>query len=70
MTADEINDFKMIDVPRINNYIREKGARNRPIKELQWDFYRIGTNVLCRNKHVFAMIENGMGGPVLALNNP
>lgn len=47
----------------INNYIHEKGARNRPLDEIQKRKNTIKSRIRCRIEHIFGQIENGMGGP-------
>jgi IS5 family transposase len=54
-----------LDELEINNFIHEKGARNRPLNELQLQINRIKSQVRCRIEHIFGHVENSMGGPEL-----
>lgn len=49
----------------INNYVHEKGARNRPLNETQKGLNRVKSQVRCLVEHIFGCIENSMGGPQL-----
>lgn len=49
----------------VKNYIHEKGARNRPLNNLQIEFNRLKSQVRCRIEHIFGCVENSMGGPEL-----
>ena len=49
----------------ITNYIHEKGVRNRPLSNLQKEFNRLKSQVRCHIEHIFACVENSMGGPEL-----
>lgn len=49
----------------INNYVHEKGARNRPLNELQLGMNRIKSQVRCLVEHIFGCVQNSMGGPQL-----
>lgn len=47
------------------NWIHEKGARNRPLNELQIAMNRLKSKVRCCIEHVFGFVENSMNGPEL-----
>lgn len=49
----------------IANYVHEKGARNRPLNQLQQEFNRLKSQVRCHIEHIFGCVENSMGGPEL-----
>jgi IS5 family transposase len=53
---------KRLDKLEVNNFIHEKGARGHPLNELQKQCNKIKSQVRCRIEHVFAHIENSMGG--------
>lgn len=49
----------------VQNFIHEKGARNRPLNEIQLKLNRLRSEIRCRVEHIFGHIENSMGGPEL-----
>lgn len=49
----------------VNNFIHEKGVRNRPLSDLRKGLNRLKSKVRCRIEHIFGCIENSMGGPEL-----
>jgi len=50
---------------QIKNWIHEKGARNRPLNELQIGMNRLKSKVRCCIEHIFGFVENSMNGPEL-----
>lgn len=46
----------------INNYIHEKGARNRPLDEMQKQANKIKSRIRVRIEHIYGHTENAMGG--------
>lgn len=50
---------------KVKNFIHEKGARNRPLTELQKGLNRLKSQIRCRIEHIFGCVENSMGGPEL-----
>lgn len=49
----------------ITNNVHEKGARNRPLNQLQKELNRLKSQIRCRIEHIFGCVENSMGGPEL-----
>ncbi len=49
----------------IENFIHEKGARNRPLNELHKGLNRLKSQIRCAIEHIFGCVENSMGGPEL-----
>jgi IS5 family transposase len=49
----------------INNFIHEKAARNRPLSNMSKELNRMKSQIRCRIEHIFAFVENSMGGPEL-----
>lgn len=49
----------------VNNYIHEKGARNRPLNTLHLELNRLKSQIRCKIEHIFGCVENSMGGPEL-----
>jgi len=52
-----------LDALSIKNFIHEKGARNRPLSEMQKGLNRMKSQIRCKIEHVFGCVENSMGGP-------
>jgi IS5 family transposase len=50
---------------KIKNFIHEKASRKRPLNELHKGLNRLKSRVRCRVEHIFACVENSMGGPEL-----
>mgnify|MGYP006282019101 FL=1 len=46
----------------VENFIHEKGARGRPLSELQKKKNTLKSQIRCRVEHVFGFMENSMGG--------
>lgn len=55
-------DQKLVDLG-IENFVHEKGARNKPLNELHKELNRLKSQVRCRIEHIFGCVENSMGGP-------
>ena len=53
----------MLEDLGIKNFIHEKGARNRPLSELQKELNRLKSQIRCKIEHIFGCVENSMGGP-------
>ncbi len=53
----------MLEDLGIKNFIHEKGARNRPLSELQKELNRLKSQIRCKIEHIFGYMENSMGGP-------
>jgi transposase, IS5 family len=53
----------MLEDLGIKNFIHEKGARNRPLSELQKELNRLKSQIRCKIEHIFGFVENSMGGP-------
>ena len=49
----------------IENFIHEKGARNRPLTKMHQELNRLKSQVRCKIEHIFGCVENSMGGPEL-----
>jgi transposase, IS5 family len=49
----------------IKNFIHEKAGRNRPLSNMSKDLNRMKSQIRCRVEHIFAFVENSMGGPEL-----
>lgn len=47
----------------IENCVHEKGARNRPLNEIQKELNRLKSQIRCKIEHIFGCVENSMGGP-------
>lgn len=56
---------RTLDDLGINNFVHEKGVRNRPLSDLRKGLNRLKSKVRCRIEHIFGCIENSMGGPEL-----
>ncbi|MGK0240595.1 MAG: hypothetical protein ACI92G_004084 [Candidatus Pelagisphaera sp.] len=54
-----------IDDLEVENYIHEKGYKNRPLSEVQKEMNKAKSSIRCRVEHIFGYIENSMGGPEL-----
>jgi IS5 family transposase len=49
----------------INNYVHEKGARNRPLNEAQKAMNHLKSQVRSLIEHIFGCVQNSMAGPQL-----
>ena len=47
----------------IENFIHEKGARNKPLNQLHKELNRMKSQIRCKIEHIFGCVENSMGGP-------
>jgi transposase, IS5 family len=49
----------------VENYIHEKGYKNRPLSDIQKEMNKVKSSIRCRVEHIFGYIENSMDGPEL-----
>jgi IS5 family transposase len=47
----------------IENFVHEKGSRNKPLNELHKELNRLKSQIRCKIEHIFGCVENSMGGP-------